>query len=90
MVYIDRWDVLQRLIKHGAFTFSVKDDQTLISALNRKQQYDVIQYLVNSLPYFHLEELMRITRINGRELFNITDSAEKTELTDLLIHIEIN
>ena len=77
IIEIERYDVLKRLLKCGAYTFKKnKEKMTMLSALNKVGKYDVILYLCKILPYFHVEHLMRLMRLENNKPISVSESVD--------------
>lgn len=89
IIEIERMDIFKRLLKCGAYTFNTNsNNQTMLAALYKQSKFDVIQYLVRTLPYFHVQKLMRLMRLAGSDKVDFDKASENIDLIDMFGQFE--
>lgn len=90
IINIQRYDVLKRLLKCGAYTFQTNSQGlTMIPALNQQKKFDVIQYVVKCLPYYHVKHLMRLMRLANEQRINFDSSSKDIDVTNMFFQFEV-
>ena len=89
VIEIQRMDIFKRLLKSGAYTFKTNsNNQTMLAALYKQSKFEVIQYLVRTLPYFHVQKLMRLMRLAEDSKLDFDKSLENIDLADMFSQLE--
>lgn len=73
IIEVERYDVLNRLLRCGAYSFSVNaNGLSMLAALSKNKRFDILQYVSGCLPYCHVERLLKMMRIESKNTLEIS------------------